>query len=302
MPFRYPWTSPVPSNMDKVGLFSIGSLEEKIPFALYPILLSSDLALSLYKKFEYPRRLSVELAQEIKASLREANVKYILFDLRIHDWTNDSTLEQTRLLSRSLLDGCDALGIESSIVLSNGGQLLGKALGTLSEMIEASDVSKGLGPPDLTKFTLEIGADLVLMAKRSKHRQEAKKWLKDKIISGELSQTADEAFKQEAPFLKGLKRRKISSPTEGYVHHLEMNRLHSLKSKLASVHPAIGLFLQKKTGDRIDVGNDILEILVPEGIDIPIEPDDFRNPFVISDGPPRYQPFILERLGPNLPF
>lgn len=300
MPFRYPWTSPIPSNTDKVGLFSIGSLEEKIPFALYPILISSDLTLSLYNKFEYPRRLSFELTHEIKASLMEANARYILFDLRIHDWTNDSTLKRTRLLSRSLKDVCDALRIESSIILSNGGQLLGKALGTLYEMIEASEVSKGMGPPDLTKFTLEIATDLVLMAKKAKHRQDAKKWLKDKIISGELSQTANEALKQAAPFLEGSERRKLSSSTEGYVHHLEMNRLHSLKSKLASVHPGIGFFLLKKTGDRIDVGDDILEVLIPPGIDIPLEIDDFRKTFIISDDPPKFQPFILERLGPNL--
>lgn len=301
MSFRYPWISPIPSNADKVGLFSIGSLEEKIPFALYPFLQSSDLALSLYKKFDYPGRLSFEMTYEIKASLKDTNVKYIFFDLRIHDWTNDSALKRIRLLSQSLKDIGDALGIESSIILSNGRLLLGKALGTVSEMIEACEVSKGLGPPDLTKYTLEIAADLVLMANRSKHRQEVKKWLRDKIISGELSQTANVALKQAAPSLRGFKKRRLSSSTTGYVHHLEMNWLHSLKSKLASVHPGIGFFLLKKTGDRIDEGNDILEVLIPEGIDIPFEIDDLRKSFVISDDPPRYQPFILERMGPKLP-
>jgi len=151
------------------------------------------------------------------------------------------------------------------------------------------------------KFTLEIAADLVSMAKRSKNRQEAKKWLRDKIISGEFSQIANEALKQAVPILKGFKKCRLSISTEGYVHHLDMNRLHSLKSELASVHPDIGFFLLKKTGDRIEEGNDILEVFIPEGIEIPLEIDAFHRSFVISDDPPKYQPLILERMGPKLP-
>lgn len=286
--------------MEKVGLFSIGSFEEKIPFALYPLLLSSGLAIGLYKKFDYPRELSHELIHEIKATLKRKNTKYVILDLRVHDCTNARYVNRMRLLSQSLKEGFNELGIESTIILSNGGQLLGKAVGVFCEMIEAFEVWKGSGPPDLTKFILEIAADLFLMTNRAKHRQEAKKWLKDKLINGEISETAKEVLKQAAPFMEGLEKRKLSISTDGYVHHLEIPRLHSLKSKMASAHPGAGFFLLKKAGDWIDKGSDIFEVCVPEGTDIPLESEDFRKTLVISNDPPHYQPFILERLGPDL--
>jgi thymidine phosphorylase len=299
MPSSYPWNSPTSPNVEKVGLFSIGSLEEKIPFALHPFLLSTDLAIGLYKKFDYPIGLSHELIREIKSTLKRKDLKYVIFDLRIHNWTNARYVNRMRLFSQSLKDDCSELGIGSTMILSNGGQLLGKAVGVFCEMIEAYEVWKGMGPPDLTKFTLEIAADLLMMGKRSKHRQEAKKWLRDRIISQEFSDTASEALKQAAPFFGGFEKRTLCSSKDGYVHHLEIKRLHSIKSKLTSAHPGTGFILLKKTGDWIGKGSGIFEVCIPTGKDIPVEAEDFRKTLVISDDPPQYQPFILERLGPN---
>jgi len=276
--------------MEKVGLFSIGSLEEKTLLVLSPLLLSSNLVLSRHTNFEYPKTLSLELINEIKFSLQKENFKSVVFDLRIHDWTNAPHLKHSRILSQSLQDICDDLQINNSIILSNGGQLLGNAVGVFSEKMEAMGVLRSEGPLDLTKFALEIGTDLLLMTKKACERIEAKKCLRDQIINGEFP-----SF-----HLDFTEKRKFLSQKKGYVHHLAMDRLHALRSYLTSAHPGIGLSLTKKPGDWIAKGDTIADVYLPKGQKNPIKQETCQRIFVISNDPPNHQPLILERLGLNI--
>lgn len=286
---QYPRTKPASRGTEKVGLFSIGSFEEKIPFVLSPLLLSLDLVLSRHKNYEYPKNLSVELINEIKSSLQKKNIKSVVFDLRIHDWTNALNLRHSRILSQSLQDICDDFQISNSIILSNGAQLLGNAVGVFSEKMEAREVLRGEGPLDLTKFALEIGADFLLMTKKNHQRIEAKKWMRDKIINGELSSSHPDF----------TEKTKISSKKKGYVHHLAMDKLHALRSYLSSAHPGIGLSLTKKPGDWVAKGDAIVDVYLPKGQKNPLKQEICQRIFVISNDPPNHQPLILERLGLN---
>ncbi len=273
--------------MEKVGLLSVGSIENKIPFSLSPLLLSSNLVLSIYKNYAYPKNLSPELVNKIEALLCKSDTQNIIFDLRVHDWSNAQHLKHSRTLSQSLQSVCRDLGINTSIILSNGGQLLGNAVGVFSEMKEATEVLTGEGPLDLTKFTVEIGADFLLMMKKVHQKIEAKKWLRDKIIHGDFS-----------PFCPDFtEKTKLLSPKKGYIHHLVMEEIYLLRSELATVHPAIGLSLLKKPGDWVEKGEEIVEVNLPQGQQNPIKQEICHKVFVFSSEPPNFQPLILERLG-----
>lgn len=297
MQLRYPWTKSISKDAEKVGLISIGSLEVKIPFVLYPLLLSADIVLSVYKNYDYPQDLSIEVIDEIKSLLHNEKVKGVFFDLRVHNWTNNQYAKHSRILTQSLQEMCRDLEMTSSIILSNGGQLIGNAVGEFYEMMEAGEVLTGEGPLDLTKFALEIGADLLIMMKRSQQRIEAKKWLRDKIVSRELTDAGNELLSQASSFFVFTEKIKYSSIKKGYVHHLAMSELHTLRSELASTHPGIGFSFIKKTGDWVEKGDDIIEVCLPKGQENPFKEGTFQNTLVISTDPPDYQPLILERPG-----
>lgn len=174
--------------------------------------------------------------------------------------------------------------------MSNGDQFLGNAVGILSEMKEATKVLTGEGPLDLTKFTVEIGTDFLLMMKKAHQKIEAKKWFRDKIIHGDFS-----------PFcLDFAKKTKLLSPKKGYIHHLVMEELYLLRSELASVHPAIGLSLLKKPGDWVEKGEEIVEVNLHQGQQNPIKQEICHKIFDFSAEPPNFQPLILERFGLHL--
>lgn len=297
---QYPWTKSAARDADKVGLFSFGSAEEKVPFVLYPYLLSSRVVLCAYKSYDYPEDLSVELTEEIKSLLRTGNLKGVVFDVRVHDWTHVQNLRHARTLSLSLLKICRDLAITSSAILSNGGQLIGNAVGSFYEMMEAGDVLKGGGPPDLIKFTLEIGTEFLLMTKRAGEKIEAKKRLRDQIFRGKFIEASEEISSQISSCIISSEKIRITSQKKGYVHQLAMNKIHSLKSELASAHPGNGFSLIKKPGDWIEIGDDIVELFLAEGRKNPLEDEAFKKVFLITADPPCHQPLILEKINPCL--
>lgn len=297
---QYPWTKNAARDKDKVGLFSFGSVEEKMPFVMYPYLLSSDVLLCAYKNYDYPEDLSVEITEGIKSLLRTENLKGVVFDVRVPDWTNIQNLRHARDLSLSLLKICSDLAITSSATLSNGCQLIGNAVGLFYEMMEARDVLKGEGPSDLTKFTLEIGADFLLMTKRARERIKAKKRLRDQIVNGTFIEASEEISSQISSWIVSSEKIRISTQKKGFVHYLAMNKIHSLKSKLAAAHPGNGFSLIKKPGDWIEIGDDIVEVLLPKGQKNPLEDKAFKKAFVITNDPSYHQPLILEKIDPCL--
>jgi thymidine phosphorylase len=277
-------------RIDKVALITVGCIERKIPYVLYPLLLASDIDLSMYKNYGYPQDLSIELIQEFTVLLRKEKVENAVFDLRIQLGTDASHLRRARNLSRELQDICHDNKINNSIILSDGNQLIGAAVGTLCEMIEAREVLEGKGPPDLIKFSIEIAADFLMMTKKTDQRIWAKKCLRDKILAGDLS-----------PALCDLsKNGKFSSPKKGYIHHLKMDELFRLKSELANVHSEICFSLKKRTGDWVDRGEDLIEFYFPEGQTKTPPARTCQKIFAILSDPPNHQPLILERLGLDL--
>ena len=290
MPPQNPKKKPVSVGAEHAGLISIGSLEDKLPIILTPLLSSSGIILESCKNFAYPRELSVELIDKIKHQLQKKNIKSVVFDLRIQGWTNTPNLKRSRILSRSLQDFCDNLRINNSIFLSNGDHFFGNAVGRFSEKMEAREVLGGEGPPDLTKLALEIGSDYLLMTQKAHQRIEAKKQLRDKIISGEFTSSRPGFAEKTA----------IPSRKKGYIHHLALDKLNALRINLSLAHPGLGLVLSKKPGDWVAKGDVVANVYVPEGQRNPIEQRTFQELLVMSHAPPNHQLLMLERLGLNI--
>jgi thymidine phosphorylase len=277
---------PGESALKNVRLISIGSLEEKLFFCLSPLLLSSNIKI-IFQSYAYPRELTLESIHDISHHLHQTQTRYVIFDLRIHNWRNPHQLERSRFLSQSLQDLCDQLRINHSIILSNGDLFLGNALGIIAEKKEAQKVLKGEGPLDLIKFVLEIGVDILLVTKKAHQRLDAKKSLRDKIISGELSSS-----RFDFPYKKSL-----TSLKKGYIHHFVLDKILALRYYLCSTHPETGLILIKKPGDWIAIGDAIVTMYGPKNQQSPVDQETCQKLLALSSKPPHHQPFFLERMG-----
>jgi thymidine phosphorylase len=237
------------------------------------------------------------------------------FDIKVGEGSFLKNSQDARSLALSLKNVCNRLRINSTFILSDMNQPLGQAVGNSLEVREVLEVLKGKGPLDVLKLALELGTEILLLAKTSLNRTEAKRDLKDKIIKGE----ALEKFKQIIEAQKGnpriiddysllpqaKNRMKILSPNKGFIHKIMMKQIRSVcleleaggkKSADLSDHGP-GLLIFKKIGEKVEKGETLAEVHFNKVKNVSSFEKESQGAFMISEKPPDFRPFIIERIG-----
>ena len=138
-------------------------------------------------------------------------------------------IEATKLAELMVKIGNNA-GRKITAILTDMDEPLGFAVGNQLEVIEAINTLKGNGPKDLTDLCLEIGAYLVLDAKKADSFEEAKKLLKAQINNGQafeklcemvIAQGGDVNYiKNPDLWPKAKEIIEIKANEDGYVNHI----------------------------------------------------------------------------------
>jgi pyrimidine-nucleoside phosphorylase len=251
----------------------------------------------------------------IMSSMLLSGLKGASFDIKVGKGSFLKNPKQARSLALSLKNTCNRLRISSTFILSNMDQPLGQAVGNSLEIREVLEVLKGSGPLDVLKLALELGTEILLLAKKSLNRTEAKRDLKEKIIKGE----ALEKFKQiieaqrgnsriidDYSFLPQAKNRiKILSPNKGFIQEIIMRRIRSLclnlktggKKTTDSSDHGTGLLIFKKIGEKVEKGETLAEVHFNDVKNVSGFEKEVQRAFIISERPPAFRPFIIERIG-----
>ena len=94
------------------------------------------------------------------------------------------TLDDARALARSMVDTGKRMGVPTVALLTDMNQPLGRMAGNANEVNESVDALIGKGPADLMEVTLDLGAELLVLAKRESSTAAARKRLEKTISSG----------------------------------------------------------------------------------------------------------------------
>jgi len=238
----------------------------------------------------------------------------IVFDIKVGQDSFLKSMYEARSFVSSLKKGCDLMKIRSSFLLSDMDQPLGEAIGNSLELIEATKVLKGNGPLDVLKLALELGSEMLLLAKKSLTKTEAKSCLKKKIEGGKALRKFEEIIKAQGgnpliindnsllPLAKV--RKKVCSLKKGYIHEIKMNTIGLLWHELAIGHKKQGrevdsrpgFLILKKIGDRIQKEEALAEIHINETSFLPATQKKLKEAFIISEGPPDFKPLIIENI------
>lgn len=241
-------------------------------------------------------------------------------DIKVGEGSFIKNRQEARNFALSLKNACSRMKISTSFILSGMNQPLGQALGNSLEVREALEVLKGKGPLDLLKLALELGTEILLLAKKFSNRIEAKRDLKRKIIKGD----ALEKFKEIIEAQKGnprviddysllpqaKERMKILSPKKGFIHKILMKQICSLflalgtrgKKPADSIDHGSGFLIFKKIGDRVEKAEILAEVHFNKFKNISWVDKEFQEVFMISEKPPDFEPLIIERIREKLQF
>ncbi len=287
----------------KTQLLRVGSVIAAIP---------DQTAISLRRihEFDEPSAAVMSLTEVEKLAFSQklvGGIQGIVFDIKVGEGSSLMALAEARIFISSLEKVCNRLEIGSSFVLNDLNQPLGESIGNCLEMREVAKVLKGNGPLDVLKLVLELGSEMLLLARKSKTKAEAKRCLKRKIEEGQALRKFEEIIKAQAGnsllvhddslFPRANLRKKVLSPRKGYIHRIKMEEMNHLWHELGTGQPdsdRTGFLILKKIGERVEEDEALAEVHLNNVDPWPVLESRLKKALVLSKKPPGFKPFIIE--------
>jgi pyrimidine-nucleoside phosphorylase len=212
------------------------------------------------------------IASSIMSKKLACGADAIVIDIKVGEGAFMKTVEEAEELARLMIGIGKEMKRKVIAVISAMHQPLGYAVGNALEVREAINTLKGNGPEDLTQLCLELGAQMLVLAKAAKTDKEAIVMLKKLISSGKAfekfksfvkSQGGDLAVIEnnqllpEGKFTKVFKSQKSGFITE--LNALDVGLASMLlgagrETKDAEIDYGAGVLLKKKIGDSVKKG------------------------------------------------
>lgn len=263
-------------------------------------------------KFDYPALSGIRIAEIENLVLCQelfGRIQGIVFDVKVGEGSSLGSRPEAIIFVSSFEKVCNRLEIRSSFLLNNMDQPLGESVGNSLEIKEVIEILKGNGPLDVLKLALELGSEMLLLAKEFKIKTLAKSSLKRKIEEGKALMKFEEIIKaqggnplvvrDDSLFPKAELRKRVYSPRKGYLHRIKMKRINHLLYELTANQQdrdRVGFLIFKKIGDWIEEGETIAEVHLNEAGPWPFIESGLKNAFVLSKNHPDFKPFIIESI------
>lgn len=218
------------------------------------------------------------IASSIMSKKIAAGADAIVLDVTTGDGAFMKNIEDAKRLAHTMVRIGKLSKRNTMAVISDMSQPLGNAIGNSLEVVEAIETLKGNGPEDLVEMCYALGSQMVVLAQKAATLEEARELLEDALISGKAFDKFKEMVKNqggdlsvvESPELMMTAKYKIELPakTSGYINRIVANEIGiaammlgaGRKTKEDDIDHAVGLYLHKKVGDKVEDGESLLTI------------------------------------------
>lgn len=215
------------------------------------------------------------IASSIMSKKLAAGADVIVLDVKTGSGAFMKTEEDSIKLAEEMVKIGNNVGRKTLAVISDMDEPLGYAVGNAIEVKEAIDTLNGHGPADLLELCLTIGSLMAMGTGKADSVEEARKLLLEKLNDGSAlkkfaefveAQGGDSApvFNTELLPQASIVR-EVTSPVDGYVSHIESDRVGISAMKLgggretkeSAIDLSVGILINKKVGDSVKKGEKI---------------------------------------------
>jgi pyrimidine-nucleoside phosphorylase len=231
----------------------------------------------------------------------------LVLDVKCGSGAFMKSMDEARRLATSLVSVGRSLNLQTTALVTDMSQPLGTKIGNALEVDEAILTLQGQGPADLMNVTLELGAELLLLAGRNRSLIETRQQLEKAITAG----TAYEKFAQMVSAQEGdLKAPRKVAPCQelrarktGYLYSLNTEALGwavielggGRKFKTDRIDHSVGLQMLARVGDPVSTRQPLMNIYASQS-----KADDIRplldEAIKISDTPPTPPELVHDRI------
>lgn len=218
------------------------------------------------------------IASSIMSKKIAAGADAIVLDVKTGNGAFMKTLEDAEALAHAMVSIGNNVSRNTMAIISDMSQPLGRAIGNALELKEAIDTLNGQGPEDLTELVLTLGSQMVVLAERANTLEEARQLLNEAIENGSaldkfktfLENQGGDASVVNSPELLPTAKYQIDykAKSSGVVSELIANEIGVASMMLGAgrqtkeddIDLSVGIVLNKKVGDKVNVGESLLTI------------------------------------------
>ena len=213
------------------------------------------------------------IASSIMSKKLASGASCIVIDVKVGNGALMKTLEEAKKLANLLVEIGKQHNKKVVCFITDMDEPLGHAIGNSLEVIESINTLKGNGPKDLTNLVIELASYMVSMAK-SITVEQAKQEVKENLNNGKAYNKFVELVESQEGNINDIKVSdnilSIKSNEEGYIKHIDALRLGENAriigagrlSKEENIDFEVGIVLNKKVGDHINKGEELLKIYI----------------------------------------
>ena len=235
----------------------------------------------------------------------------ILLDVKTGSGSFMKTLDDSRLLARTMVEIGRGAGAKTAALITNMDAPLGKAVGNSLEVIESVDILKGNTSGDLWTVCRELSCRMLMLAGIG-DREKCAELVDEAVSSGKAlrrfemmvkSQGGDVSYIEDtSKFEKASFSREVYAPADGYITHMDSENIGltavllgaGREKKEDDIDPAAGIVISAKTGDFVKRGELLATLFSNDKSRLDGAETRYLSAVSIGAQKPAAQPMILD--------
>ncbi|MGO4494606.1 pyrimidine-nucleoside phosphorylase [Paenibacillus sp. 2RAB27] len=218
------------------------------------------------------------IASSIMSKKIASGAEAIVLDVKIGSGAFMKTVEDARVLARTMVDIGTRLNRKTIAMITDMDQPLGREIGNANEIRESIDVLRGAGDKELTEVAISVAAYMAVLGKVFTSFEEAQEAVRDIISKGKAldtfkrfiaSQGGDSRIVDQPELLPTAAYHiEVTAQLDGFINEIQAENIGIAAMVLGAgrakkedlIDYAVGLTLNKKIGDAIQIGESICTI------------------------------------------
>jgi pyrimidine-nucleoside phosphorylase/thymidine phosphorylase len=256
------------------------------------------------------------IASSIMSKKLAEGIDALVLDVKVGSGAFMKRVEDAETLARTLAGIGRSMGKRVVARLTAMDQPLGAAVGNALEVKEALELLRGGGPADLREVTLELAAEMVVLAGRTADLDGARSLARDAVESGRAFARLLEIAEAQGGDRRALVdpgrlpsapgRTEVAAPEAGVVQAIDAQAiglaavaLGAGRSRLdEEVDHGVGLVVHRKVGERVERGEPLCTLHHGDRGREPLAAVAARvlRAYVIGEQAPPPQPLLVGRI------
>ncbi|MBS2028393.1 MAG: thymidine phosphorylase [Deltaproteobacteria bacterium] len=260
------------------------------------------------------------IASSIMSKKLAEGIDALVLDVKVGSGAFMKKPEDARALATTMVGIGQAMGKRVTAVLTDMDQPLGRAVGNALEVEESIDVLRGGGPEDLVTVTVELTAEMLLLAGVSKDLEAGRARVRAAIADGSGLRKFEEivaaqggdpaAIRDPSKLPRARSVSEVRSASAGVVQAIQCEEVGLAGVELGAgrkktddkLDHAVGFTLLKKVGDRVAAGEPLVRVHHNGQKTLGDVEQRLARAYRIGEAAPPVRPLIVERIAAKTTF